>query len=71
MEGSITPLPELIFQRRELIFLWEVSEEDFRDDFHILAPVQASPIYYITILLLDCVISKCICSGGLHHYFGG
>ena len=66
VEGSTTPLLELIFQRRELLFIWEVSEEDSGADFTYLASGQAFPITYSAIPLLDCVISESICSGGLH-----
>ena len=71
MEVSTTPLLELIFQRRELLFLWEVSEEDSGADFTSLASGQTLPISYSAVHLLDCVIFECICSGGFHHYFGG
>ena len=71
VEGFTTPLLELIFQRRELLFLWEVNEEDSRADCTSLASGQAFPISYSAFPLLDCVISEYICSGGLHHYFGG
>ena len=71
VEGSTTPFPWLIFQRRELLFLWEVSEGDFKADCTSLASGQALPISYSVVHLLDCIISECICSGGLYHYFGG
>ena len=67
VEGSTKPLLDLTFQRRELIFLWEVSEEDLGADCTSLALGQAFPISYNAVPLLDYVISESICSGGLYY----
>ena len=71
VEGSTTPFLGSSFRGGRFYSSGSLVRNFFRAYFHILASGQASPIVNSAVPSPDCIISVCICSGGLHNYFGG
>ena len=69
--GFTTPLSELIFQRKKLSFLWEISEEDYGAYCRSWHLANTFSISYSVVPLIDYIISVTICNEGLQWLIGG